>query len=448
MRKSSLIRTLIISLFLLIGLSGGVLLASAFGNQGLRYVAGLAGVVLVVLVLLSARLYLSKEREGDAAAQGSEQRTEVGFVVDTFHDVVASLKEKEKELETLRGLAEEKAVSMEAYNDNILQSVPSGVITVDNKKVITSINQAAERILGISRDSVLESRYNEVLREPFATLFDEGKSISRAEYQYVADGGRHLWLGITTSQLKNSRGEKIGLIVIFTDLTDIKALEAQVELKQRLSELGEMSAGISHELRNSMSVIAGYAKLLGKNMEGKNKATVEAIQSEIGSMDRIISELLAFAKPSVIHTEDVLIHDLVKETASAVLSDNRSVTFSMKDAGPVTAKVDAVLFRQALSNIFMNALEAMPEGGRIDAAVSSDPGRVEIKIRDTGHGIPGNIKDRIFLPFFTTKESGTGFGLALVQKIIISHGGSIDVESTEGEGTLFRIVLPVSGSPV
>ena len=443
MRKSSLIRTLIISLFLLVGLSSGILLASAFGNEGLRYITGLAGVMLVVLVLL----YLSKEREGDDAAKGSGKRTEVGFVVDTFHDLVARLKEKEKELETLRGIAEEKAVSMEAYNNNILQSVPSGVITVDNEKVITSINQAAERILGINRNSALESRYDEVLREPFTALFNEGKSIARAEYQYVTDGGRHIWLGITTSQLLNPEREKIGLIVIFTDLTDIKALEAQVELKQRLSELGEMSAGISHELRNSMSVIAGYAKLLGKHMEGKDKTTVEAIQTEISSMDRIISELLAFAKPSVIHTEDVLIHDLVRETAATVLADNRSVAFLMNDTGPVTAKVDTVLFRQALANILMNALEAMPEGGRLDAAVTSGHGRVEIKIRDTGHGIPAHIKDRIFLPFFTTKESGTGFGLALVQKIIISHGGSIEVESTEGEGTLFRIVLPVSGSP-
>ena len=396
--------------------------------------------ILVFIVLI--RVYILKQREAFKTSGEGKEGSEVGFVVDTFHDLVARLKEKEKELEKLKAFAEEKAVRMEAYNENILQSVPSGVISVDNSTIITSINQAAEGILGIDAKEVIGRRFDEVFREPLTTLLSKDKTVSRAEYPYATDDRRHIWVGITTSQLKNTSGDKIGIIFVFTDLTDIKALQSQVELKQRLSQLGEMSAGISHELRNSMSVISGYAKLLSKKVEGSNKATVDAIQSEINIMDRIISELLAFAKPTFLNMEDVVINELIKETTAAVIDGNESVKVAVNSTDLLSVKADGVLLRQAFTNLFSNALDAMPDGGSIEVEMSFVNGKAEICIKDTGCGIPEEIKQKIFLPFYTTKQEGTGLGLALVHKIIVSHGGSIEVAGKEGEGTIFRIMLP------
>ncbi|MBI4849479.1 MAG: PAS domain S-box protein [Nitrospirae bacterium] len=396
----------------------------------------------LTLLILFITIYFFKKRKTLKQDEDIKEHSEVGFVVDTFHELVGKLKEKENELQRLKAFAEDKAVSIEAYNENILQSVPSGVISIDNEMKIKSINQSAERILGISARDVLGRRCIEVFSEPLVTLMKEGRTVSRDEYPYITGDKRHIWLGITASELKNIAGDKIGGIFVFTDLTDIKTLQAQVELKERLSQLGEMSAGISHELRNSMAVISGYAKLLGKKTEPANIPTVNAITEEIKSMDRIISELLAFAKPTVLSREEVDLNELMKETAANVLAGNDAVRVSVNSEGPLSIKADVVLLRQALSNLFINAVEAMPEGGSIDAGLRLIQNKIEIRIKDSGCGIPEEIRRKIFLPFYTTKQKGFGLGLALVQKIIVSHGGAIEVESKEGDGTTFAIVLP------
>jgi PAS domain S-box-containing protein len=404
MRDRFFIRALVISLFVVLGLMIGIILVPALEGNDSRYILVAGGLLIIAAAAICIRIYIVRQKRMLGTKVEGKEGSEVGFVVDTFHDLVAKLKEKEKELERLKAFAEEKAGRMEAYNENILQSVPSGVVSVDNSLKIKSINQAAERILGVDSKEIIERNFNEVFNEPLTALIKDNRTVSRVEYQYVTSDRRHIWLGITTSQLKNAACEKIGLIFVFTDLTDIKALQAEVDLKQRLSQLGEMSAGISHELRNSMSVISGYAKLLGKKADTSMMSTVDAISAEIDNMNKIISELLAFAKPTVLNTEQV---DL-----------NR------------------------LTNLFVNAAEAMPGGGSLEIELNRVRNKAEIRIRDTGHGIPEDIRQKIFLPFFTTKDEGIGFGLALVQKIIVSHGGSIEVESKDGEGTTFRVTLP------
>jgi signal transduction histidine kinase len=308
---------------------------------------------------------------------------------------------------------------------------------------IKSINQAAEKILDIDAENAVGRSFSDEFREPLTLVIKEDKRVSRCEYAYVTNNNRHIWLGITSSQLKNAAGENIGQIFIFSDLTDIRALQTQVELKHRLSQLGEMSAGISHELRNSMSVISGYAKLLSKKVDQQAKATVDSISAEIDNMDKIISELLAFARPSVLSKETVDLNMMMQELAQSIAGGRDTIRTLIDAAEPVSVKADEVLLRQALSNLFINAVEAMPDGGSLEVKLTRLDGKAQVYIRDTGYGIPEDIKQKIFLPFYTTKETGIGFGLALVQKIIVSHGGSIEVESKEGEGTGFLISLPV-----
>ncbi|MBL7031978.1 MAG: PAS domain-containing protein [Nitrospira sp.] len=442
MSERSFSKALIIFSFLLLGLLVGVLLVAAMDERGSQYLLGAGMLLAVAAFVIAARIYLAKQKRASGAIHQSKKSSEVGFVVDTFHELVAKLKEKEKELEKLKGVAEDKAVSIEAYNENILQSVPSGVISIDNSLKIKSMNQAAERILGADSNKAIGRDFKDVFNEPLISLITDDGPLLRKEYPYLTTDKRHIWLGITTSRLINMEGEKIGLIFVFTDLTDVKALQAQIELKQRLSQLGEMSAGISHELRNSMSVISGYAKLLGKKVDESNKPTVDSIVTEISSMDKVISELLAFAKPTVLQTERVDLNNIIKEAVETVIAGNDSVNISINAAETVFVRADDVLLKQALSNILINSVDALPSGGNIEIELNRLRDKAELSIRDNGSGIPEEIVSKIFLPFFTTRQEGVGLGLALVQKIIVGHGGSIEVASREGQGTAFLITIP------
>jgi two-component system sensor histidine kinase AtoS len=182
------------------------------------------------------------------------------------------------------------------YNENILQRF-RGVISFDDEMRITKVNLAAEKILEIREETSTGKLHTDVLNKPITDFLNERKLIERGEVSYITPSGKRIWLGLTLSPLKNKEGSTIGQILVFTDLTHLKAIESQIELRNRLSSLGEISAGIAHELRNPMAVIAGYTKILSKKADSSLKPTVDAISKEIVVMDRIISDFLSFAKP-------------------------------------------------------------------------------------------------------------------------------------------------------
>jgi len=371
----------------------------------------------------------------------TKDTSQVGFVVDTFHELVTKLKDKEKELEVLRQKAEDKATIIEGYNENILQSVPSGVISLDEALRVTKVNLSAEKILEIKRESTLGKHHADVLNKPITDLLNDKKIIERGEITYLTPSGRRIWLGLTLSPLKDREGNIIGQILIFTDLTQLKALEAQMELRSRLSSLGEISAGIAHEMRNPMAVIAGYTQLLSKKADPSLKPTVDAITTEINVMNRIISDFLSFAKPAELAISDVDLKKITENCIATLASGRNDIRIHLDIEQLSVIKGDEVLLRQAFTNLIQNAVEAMPAGG--DLTIKSSTGDfLEITVSDTGPGVSEDMADKIFLPFFTTKDKGTGLGLSLVQKIIVSHGGSISVDSSE-RGATFRIRLPL-----
>lgn len=398
-------------------------------------------VVLVVLSLfrIIARFYIGKK------AMEHKDGSKVGFVVDTFHDLVSKLKDKERELEILRQRAEDRAIVIEGYNENILQSVPSGVMSFDENLMIMKVNQAAGKILEVKEETVIGKHHTEILGKPITDLLNKKKFIERGEISYITSSGKRIWLGMTLSPLRDQTGNKIGQILVFTDLTHLKAVESQMELRARLSSLGELSAGIAHELRNPMGVIAGYTKLLSKKGEKSLQHIIENISKEIAVMNRIISDFLSFAKPAELMMTDIDLKAMIGNCMTTIRGDKSDITVRLNIDGRPTIKGDEIFLRQAFLNIIQNAVEAMPQGGELTIkAVSSDEtGRgFDIIISDTGHGISDDILEKIFLPFFTTKERGTGLGLAIVHKIVVSHGGTISVESSD-KGTTFRMKLPV-----
>jgi two-component system sensor histidine kinase PilS (NtrC family) len=396
-------------------------------------------IISLYLIRLTIRFYRKKKslKEKDSS--------QVGFVVDTFHDLVSQLKEKERELEVLRKKAEDRATAIEGYNENILQSVPSGVISFDEEMRITKLNLAAERILELERETTAGKHQSEVLKKPITDYLSRKELIERGEIAYITPSGRRIWLGLAITPLKDGTGATIGQLLVFTDLTHLKAIESQMALRDKLSSLGEISAGIAHELRNPMAVIAGYTKLLSKKAESSLQPPVEAIAKEIAVMDRIISDFLSFAKPAELTLSALTIKAIIDQCVASVTDERKDITAVIAVDGSFSVRGDEVFLRQAFINLLQNAAESMPRGGSL--TVKSSPSRgtqgfLDISISDTGHGISDDVKNKIFLPFFTTKEKGTGLGLAIVQKIIVSHGGNVSVESSD-KGTTFTVRLPL-----
>jgi PAS domain S-box-containing protein len=393
--------------------------------------------VLVIFYILKAiiKFYGGKKKTT------VKDESQVSFVVDTFHELVSKLKEKEKELEILRQKAEDKVAIIEGYNENILQSVPSGVVSFDEELKITKVNLSAEKILELNREFAIGKYHTEMLNKPITDLLEEKKIIERGEIIYTTPSGKRIWLGLTLSPLKDKEKKIIGQILVFTDLTQLKALESQIELRSRLSSLGEISAGIAHELRNPMGVIAGYTKLLSKKVDNSLKLTVESIANEINVMNRIISDFLSFAKPAELNISDVDLKRIIENCVITLAGGKSNIKTYLDVDGLPILKGDEILLRQAFTNLIQNAVEAMPTGGEL--AIRSSMGDIlEVAISDTGPGITEDMADKIFLPFFTTKDRGMGLGLSIVQKIIVSHGGSIFVDGSD-RGATFRIRLPL-----
>ncbi len=384
--------------------------------------------------------------------EGREKKEDVGFIIDAFHSVTKELKEKEQELERLRASAVQRAENVESYNENILQCVSSGVMTFDRNNRVITLNRAAEEMLGINHSQAVGRSCSEIFgpgdicRTVEETIGRTTTPLRRETTLDLPDG--RIWLGYNTALLTDRQGASLGVILSFSDLTEVKRLQERVELRERLIALGEMSAGIAHELRNPMAVIAGYLALVSKKAAAPEQKIIRDVVTEINGMNRIIDDLLTFARPASLNRVRTNLRELIEGcVAHALQARGNDVRIGTElDLPELEVSLDEVLMRQALMNLIQNAVEAMPKGGTLTIRGASAGRELSLTIADTGTGIPRDTLKKIFLPFFTTKDTGVGLGLALAHKIVLSHGGRIDVQSSEGQGTTFTVVLPTAGS--
>ncbi len=397
--------------------------------------------LIPILLLLLFFLFMRNMRLRSQRSQ--EHRSDVSFVVETFQDLVCQLKQKEEELKRLKGLAERRADEIESYSNNILQSVPSGVVSFDNDYRVTRVNTSACRILGLNESELVGKALEEVFGPPMVDILKGPGEIKRREFLYRNRKGEEIWLGLSKTGLYDRRGQKIGFIIVFTDITEVKALERQVRLKDHLSSLGEISLGIAHELRNPMAVISGYAKMLMRDRDLRQRPEIRVIYRELQTMNRIIDDFMSFARPVTPTPVEVSLEVMLKELVEGSVKDMKGVevVYNIELDKVVT---DEVLLKQAVTNVVQNALEAMPGGGRLSVSTTKADGFALISISDTGYGIPEEIRERIFQPFFSKKEGGTGLGLAIVQKNVTLLDGRVEVQSS-AEGTTFHIYLPLKG---
>ncbi len=364
------------------------------------------------------------------------------------------LAEKNRELN--ENLLEKEAVKN--YLANILESLATGVLVVDEAGLITTFNRTAGLITGIAPEDSLNKPLGELF-PLFQTLVERvatgGKPVS-LEREFPGAGGRPLNLSVSASRVRDKNRVPIGTVLILQDNTRLRTLEDEARRNQHLRAMGEMAAGIAHEIRNPLASIELFASLLMKDLAGDARKTelVGHIRSGVKNMDRIISSILLFAKsprPSR-HRSDVrrLIEDLLDHSPDLPVPENIRITRRFPE-GALAVSGDGELLRRVFLNLLRNGIQAMPTGGELsvsgeqsgpDAGQKNQRRTVTIAIADTGGGIAREHLEKIFDPFFSTKDKGTGLGLAICHNIIKAHQGTIDVESDAGEQTTFIVKIP------
>lgn len=334
----------------------------------------------------------------------------------------------------------------------VIESLSDGLFVTDKDGTIISFNNAATKITGYSSTEVAGFPYNKF----FSMLSDSMPVLEinkNTEMNIKTKDNRQLILSITSALVKNSEGEDIGKVFTFRDITEEKQRQEVYHRTEKLVALGQLSAGIAHELNTPLGSILGYARLLmkNKNLDAVQKERLEIIAEQAKRSSAIIKGLLNFARqsnPSLRNMKKASINDILTDVLKLIHTEiekhNIHVIIDFSEIPEIM--VDVRQMEQAMLNIILNAIQAIKNNGEIRVKTFTENNSIKIKVSDNGPGIPEDIKPRIFDPFFTTKPvgEGTGLGLSISAGIISEHGGSIDVESTEGNGATFTVTLPVN----
>ena len=373
-----------------------------------------------------------------------------GALADQLQRADESLREKEQGLNRLR-----------AFHENIVHSISSGVFTTDANGHVTSFNPAAQEATGYTLEQVQGRSWREVFNWHPSQQDDErmlgASSNMRFEVECKRADGNRLILGMTLAPLQE-QGEATGLVGVFKDLTQIREMEEEMRRKEWLASLGEMSAGMAHEIRNPLGALAGAMQMLRKDLHADetSQRLMDIAVREATRLDTIITEFLQYARPPALNLAEFDLNKVLAETLDLVQHEARTRTniaiVTAPAAGALPGQVDQDQMKQVFWNLATNAFDAMPKGGQLTIATGCrkidisghKADIVEISFQDTGEGIPRKNLDKIFLPFFTTKKRGSGLGLAAVHRIVDLHGGWIKVDSEEGQGSRFVVCLPRS----
>lgn len=347
-------------------------------------------------------------------------------------------------------------------HQRIVDNVSSGLLTVDAGGQITSFNREAESITGVSSEDVLGSSLAELFPSlpptDAASIEPEPKANAcRADFPFRTVDGDERHLGFSRSVLRGSRGEAEGEILIFQDLTHVVQMEEELRRRERLSAVGQLAAGLAHEIRNPLASLSGSLELLAADLPATDPSSgrlLRIVQRETARLDRLVGDFLAYAGPRPEKRVSVSLDDLFVDLQELVRSGGEPGTeLELELSQGLVALGDPDQLRQVFWNLILNAAQASPSDGKVrvvaraaEEHVSGDSGRVEVEIIDQGSGIPADQLERIFEPFYTTKSKGSGLGLATVHRVIDAHGGRLEVSSTAGEGTRVRVSLPTPGA--
>jgi PAS domain S-box-containing protein len=397
---------------------------------------------------------------------------EIGRLAIAFNHMATQLLQQRTALEDANGELRrrfEEVADLKTYTDNILSSLASGIVTVDLDGRVVSLNPAAELMTGFFGGEVT-GRY---CTEVFAHTTELGEALMETLTTRTAMPGRSLTLRrrngrslpieLSTSPLKGVEGKDLGVIAVLRDLTVVRELEQRLRRSDRLAALGGLAAGLAHEIKNPLTALLPFSRRLARKIDdpGFREKFLSVVPRELERINSIVEGLLELARPTRLQFQPVraplLIERVLELYGQQIDQTGVRVTREYaRDLPPVWADQEALY--QALVNLVTNALDTMPQGGQLtvragwsDAGEVMLPGRaarrIKIEVEDTGPGIPAADSERVFMPFFSTKEHGTGLGLALTHKTVEDHGGSVDFRPAPGGGTIFRIILPLTPDP-
>jgi PAS domain S-box-containing protein len=409
---------------------------------------GFTALVACLVAILTFALLRFAAAARDARNLSRSGRGELALMSAALQEAVTKLKAQERATAA-------RAEASERLSEEIIDSLTAGLLVTDLEGGIRTLNPAGHRMLGLSDDATPEEirrtlddlSLSNVIRECLATnTAIVRRTVVLAEPRH---GVSHL--GVTVSPLSDGQGVVHGAICLFTDLTAVKDLEEQLRLKNSLATIGELTAGIAHEFRNGLATIHGYSKLLDLHALPEDyRPYVQGIRAETESLSQVVTNFLSFARPAELALSRVELRGICDRAADEIRSDVHMLGGDVAVRGEFgVIEGDEVLLRQAFSNLLRNALDACIAASAapaivIQSEIDAAQRLSRIAVSDNGTGIRPEWRDRVFQPFFTSKRSGTGLGLALVQKIIVFHNGRIVVGASPSGGASLQITLPVA----
>jgi PAS domain S-box-containing protein len=413
----------------------------------------------VILSSFLIRRFFQNTRDAHREQIVTAPRTEnpSAFMAASMQGVIQKLRDQEKELERLHRLEKERAEHTERLSEEVTRNMPAGLLVVNTRGIISSANPAAEQVLGIR--GLGFRRHSEALGESseltklLAECLATGKIFRREQVEHAAPGGARHLLGVTISPIRRGNETINGAICLLSDLTELAMLQQQVQLKENLAALGELSAGIAHEFKNALATISGYAQMIrAEAASGEASDNAERILEQTQNITHVVMEFLKYARPLEISNEPVALQGVVERVVAEVGEAHPQIRIRCEGPfGEVAG--DEGFLRQALLNLARNAAEACASaenGGRVllrgEIVRGEENGFQRITIFDNGPGIAKEALPKLFRPFFTTKANGTGLGLAVVQKIIVQHGGQVEARNRAEGGAAFIVTLPACGS--
>lgn len=438
-------------------------------DQELRHIAVLTGgsilIALVILILLGERVFnrlvsrpiqalgaeMARVQSGDLGARAPvNHEDEIGWLAGSFNKMAADLQDQVDKIEQQRRVEKETR----DYLANILDNSADMIATTALDGSIVEFNAAAERILGYRRDEVVGKNSSVFYcdlkaRELLYASVKDDKPAQNTETQLRCKDGRIIDAELTISPLRDNAGKLIGAICIGRDITQAKTMRHELIQAEKMATVGQVSAWIAHQIRNSLGRILLNASALRPDQDAAaaRQRAHRDLTSTIAEMDRIVSDLLDYSRTLSLHPTrtnlNTALDDLLASFATAGMNGHHNIERVFDpDLPPV--EIDVFKMEQALGNVLKNAIQAMPERGTLRVETYRGPGerQVTVVIQDNGPGIPRENLHKVFRPFFTTKPGGTGLGLAITSRVVEAHGGSVMVQSAEGRGTTFTFVLP------
>jgi PAS domain S-box-containing protein len=428
-----------------------------------NYIFQIAGILAILLVAYAyLKITLNPFREIASEAKRLHSRDphkgeSVEQIVETFKQTIAKLQENEEKLKQLYSNSQKRADRLEQFNQYILESILSGLIGIDNKGRVVHLNPIARKILELNEEKVNSESYLQTLSDYrsladiLTGIIEHKTAVERLEERIVRKSGSEKILGISGSPVYDHMGRTVGAILLLADMTEVRRLQSEVAFKEKMAAVGEMSAGLAHELRNAMMAIVGYSKFLTKLSveDARIQEIALSINSESTNCETMLKRFLMFAKPISFTPEPLTLPEIadavVQKLAHLAAADKIEISAEYAVDLP-DYMGDRTALDQIITNLVKNAVEAAPANGAVFVKVGHnfEENSFLLEISDNGPGIPPENRQKIFSPFFTTREKGTGLGLAIVKKLITSLGGKIDLDSDFKAGCRFIVSLPAN----